>query len=49
VKSKTHKPSKTGGCVVYLNADPDLKKALDKVEKAGGQVTMPKTAIGEFA
>ncbi|MEO8590581.1 MAG: VOC family protein [Flavobacteriales bacterium] len=48
VKSKLHKPSKTGGCVVYLNADPDLKKALGKVEKAGGTVTMPKTKISEF-
>jgi uncharacterized protein len=48
VKSKMHKPSKTGGCVIYLNADPDLKKALSKVKKAGGQVIMPKTQIGEF-
>jgi uncharacterized protein len=45
-KSKMHKPSKTSGCVIYLNADPDLSKALGKVEKAGGKVTMPKTSIG---
>jgi len=45
--SKMHKPSKTTGCVIYLNADPDLSKALGKVAKAGGQVTMPKTSIGE--
>ncbi|HMC97327.1 MAG TPA: VOC family protein [Flavobacteriales bacterium] len=45
-KSKLHKPSKTGGCVIYLNADPDLKQALGKVEKAGGKVVMPKTGIG---
>ena len=45
-KSKMHKPSKTGGAVVYLNANPDLSTVLKRVEKAGGQVTMPKTAIG---
>ena len=45
-KSKMHKPSKTGGAVVYLNANPDLSTVLKRVEKAGGQVTIPKTAIG---
>ena len=45
-QSKMHKPSKSGS-IIYLNANPDLKKALSKVEKAGGQVTMPKTSIGE--
>jgi predicted enzyme related to lactoylglutathione lyase len=48
VKSKQHKPSKTSGPLIYLNADPDLKKALAKVEKAGGKVLMPKTQVGEF-
>ena len=48
VKSKEHKPSKTSGPVIYLNADPDLKKALAKVAKAGGKVIVPKTQIGEF-
>lgn len=48
VKSKEHKPSKTSGPVIYLNADPDLKKALAKVVKAGGKVIIPKTQIGEF-
>ncbi len=47
VQSKMHKPSKSG-VVVYLNANPDLKKALSKVEKAGGKITMPKTKIGDF-
>ena len=46
-KSKMHKPSKTGGTVVYLNANPDLNTVLKRVEKAGGQVTMPKTSLGE--
>ena len=47
VKSKMHKPSKAG-VKLYLNANPNLSKALGKVEKAGGKVTMPKTKIGEF-
>lgn len=45
-QSKMHKPSKSGA-KIYLNANPDLKKALSKVEKAGGKITMPKTNIGE--
>ena len=44
-QSDMHKPSMTG-CVIYLNADPDLSDALGRVEKAGGKVTMPKTGIG---
>lgn len=45
-ESKMHKPSKDG-VKIYLNGNPDLKKALSKVEGAGGKITMPKTAIGE--
>jgi len=45
--SKMHKPSKTSGPIIYLNADPDLKTVLGRVTKAGGQVIMPKTSIGE--
>ena len=48
VTSKEPKPAKTSGPVIYLNADPDLKKALAKVAKAGGKVLVPKTQIGEF-
>jgi uncharacterized protein len=44
-ESKMHKPSKDGA-KIYLNANPDLKKALAKVEKAGGKITMPKTSLG---
>ncbi len=47
VQSKMHKPSKDGA-KIYLNGNPDLKKALAKVEKAGGKITMPKTPVGEF-
>lgn len=44
-KSKDHKPAKSG-CVIYLNANPDLKTSLARVVKAGGTVLMPKTSIG---
>jgi uncharacterized protein len=31
------------GCVVYFNAGEDLNTVLDRVEPAGGRVTMAKT------
>ena len=42
------------GTVVFLNAEPDLQIALDRVVRAGGQIMMPKTKIemegaGNFA
>jgi uncharacterized protein len=40
-----HKPSSTDGTLVYLNGNPDLQNILDKVEKAGGKIMMPKTEI----
>ena len=46
VKSEYHKPSATG-VLVYLNANPNLQLVLDKVESAGGKITMPKTQITE--
>lgn len=46
VKSDMHQPSLTGA-IIYLNADPDLETALNKVEGAGGRVIMPKTLIDE--
>ena len=45
-QSPMHTPSATGS-IIYLNANPDLQKVLDRIEKAGGKVTMPKTSIGE--
>ena len=42
-----YKPS-TEGVLIYLNGDPDLQIALDKIEGAGGKITRPKTKIGEF-
>lgn len=46
VKSPNHKPG-TEGSIVYLNANPDLQIVLERIEKAGGKITMPKTSIGE--
>lgn len=45
-QSNMHTPSSTGS-IIYLNANPDLQNVLDRVEKAGGKITMPKTAIGQ--
>ena len=33
------------GTVVYLNANPDMPAILDRVEKAGGKIVMPRTQI----
>jgi hypothetical protein len=44
VKGKDYKPT-TDGAVLYLNAGMDLQPMLDKVEKNGGQVILPKTEI----
>jgi predicted enzyme related to lactoylglutathione lyase len=46
VQSETHTPSMDGS-VIYLNANPDLQHALDRVESAGGKVLMPKTKISD--
>ena len=46
VQSQMHKPS-GDGVKLYLNGNPDLSKALSKVEKAGGKITMPKTKISD--
>jgi uncharacterized protein len=39
-----HVPS-SSGTVIYLNAAPKLDDALSRVEKAGGRVVLPKTAL----
>ncbi len=44
VQSQMHKPS-TDGCVIYLNADPKIQTVIDRVEKAGGKVAVPRTEI----
>ncbi|MFM9908244.1 MAG: VOC family protein [Chitinophagaceae bacterium] len=40
-----HKPSATDGPLIYLNGNPDVQIVLDKVEAAGGKITVPKTMI----
>jgi len=45
VKSPQMKPAQTG-TVVYFSCD-DIAAALERVEKAGGKVVMPRTSIGE--
>ncbi len=44
VQSQQHKPS-MDGCVVYLNANPNIQYVLDRIEKAKGKILMPKTEI----
>jgi len=44
IKGEWSKPS-AGGTIVYLNAGDDLTVVLNRVEKAGGKVMIPKTAI----
>jgi uncharacterized protein len=46
VESPMHQPSESGS-VIYLNANPDLQLVLDRVEKVGGKIVMPKTLITE--
>lgn len=38
-------PSDSKGPLVYLNANPDLQNVLDKVEDAGGEISIPKRQI----
>ncbi|TWI95909.1 hypothetical protein JN11_04184 [Mucilaginibacter frigoritolerans] len=46
VQGPYHKPS-ADGAKIYLNANPDLQIALEKIETVGGQITMPKTKISD--
>ena len=41
-----YEPSNKGS-LIYLNGGDDLSVPLSKVEKAGGKIVMPKTAIGQ--
>lgn len=45
IKGDGYEPS-TKGSRVYLNGGDDLNTILSRVEKAGGKVTLPKSAIG---
>lgn len=44
-QSEMHQPGTTGS-IIYLNANPDLQLVLNRIENAGGKITMPKTSIG---
>jgi len=46
VKGGMFKPS-AEGAVVYLNANPAIQVVIDKIEKAGGKIIMPKTLISK--
>jgi predicted enzyme related to lactoylglutathione lyase len=46
IKGEDYVPSQTG-VVIYLDGAPDLNVILDRVEKAGGKVLLPKTGIAE--
>jgi predicted enzyme related to lactoylglutathione lyase len=46
VKCMHYVPSQDGS-VVYLNGGTDLQNVLNRVEQAGGKVTVPKFEIGE--
>lgn len=37
-------PSKDGA-LIYFNANPDLSTTLNRIEKAGGKILVPKTQI----
>jgi uncharacterized protein len=47
VEAKDYEPSQKG-VFIYLNGGNDLSVPLSKVEKAGGNILMPKTSIGEY-
>ena len=40
-----YKPSATDGPLVYLNANPDVQVVLNRIEKAEGEIMVPKTQI----
>ena len=44
VQSSNHKPS-MDGCIIYLNANPNIDTVIDRIEKANGKVLMPKTQV----
>lgn len=44
LKGNDYKPA-SAGVIVYLNAGEDLQPTLDKVEKNGGKIVVPKTLI----
>ena len=45
-KSDFHVSSEQGA-IIYLNANPDLSEVLERIEKEGGKIVMPKTHIND--
>jgi hypothetical protein len=46
VLSKTERNSPSiNGTLVYINASPSIQTVLDKVEKAGGKIIVPRTKM----
>lgn len=45
IQGPGYEPS-SKGALVYLNGDEDLNGILSKVDAAGGEIILPKTAIG---
>ena len=46
IQTSTRRPS-LDGSLVYLNATGKLEACLERIPRAGGEVLMPKTDIGE--
>lgn len=44
VQSDQNRPA-AGGCIIYLNANPDLQEVLNRIPSAGGSILMEKTVI----
>lgn len=42
-----HVPSATDGPLIYLDGNPDVQIVVDRIEAAGGKVTVPKTKISD--
>lgn len=42
-----YQPSEKDGVLIYLNGNPDVQLVLDRVEAAGGKISVPKTQISE--
>jgi predicted enzyme related to lactoylglutathione lyase len=42
-----HVPSATDGPLIYLNGNPDVQIVVERIEAAGGKVTVPKTKISD--
>ncbi|HRD07019.1 MAG: VOC family protein [Saprospiraceae bacterium] len=42
-----YQPSGTTGCLIYLNANPDLQIVLDRINANGGTILVPKTQISD--